>query len=1155
VEFDEILAQVTELLQRQGRVSYRALQIRFHLDDDYLAGIKDELIDAQQVARDEAGKVLVWTGGAAVASSQLPVVSPQPPAPSSQPLDAEPRTSPAALSSGERRHLTVMFCDLVGSTALSERLDPEELREIVQTYQTACTGVIDRFAGYVAQYLGDGLLVYFGYPVAHEDDAQRAVRAGLEIVQALHELNTQLSHPLQVRIGIHTGPVVIGAIGGGKRQEQLALGEVPNVAARVQALAEPDTVVLSAVTHRLVAGLFECQEIGPRAMKGVSTPLALYRVIRESEAQSRFEAAIGAGLTPLVGRDLEVGLLRERWAQAQGGDGQVVLLSGEAGIGKSRLVQTLKEQVMAEGATRIEFRCSPYHQNSAFYPIIDHLQRLLQFHREESSQARLEKLQQTLARYRFPQADTVPLLAALLSLPQPADASPLTLSPQKQKQKTQEAFMAWIREEAERQVVYCVWEDLHWADPSTLDFLSLFLEQIPTSRLLAVLTFRPDFTPPWRSRSHIAQLTLNRLGRQPVEAMVAKITGGKSLPREVLRQIVAKTDGVPLFVEELTKMVVESGLLTAADDHYELTGPLPPLAIPSTLQDSLMARLDRLAATREIAQLGATLGREFSYELLQAISPLDEETFQQGLRQLVEAELLYQRGLPPQATYLFKHALVQDAAYQSLLKSKRQQLHQQVAQVLRERFAEITEAHPEILAHHYTEAGLLAQAIPYWQQAGERAAQRSANIEAIAHLGKGLELLKTLPDTPERAQQELTLQTTLGPVLIATKGFGSLEVEKTYTRARELCQQIGETPQLFLVLRGLWACYNTRAEYQTARELGEQCLRSAQNVQDPALLVEAHRALGRTLFDCGELTLARAHLEQGVALYDPQQHRSHAFLYGYDPGVAGLSFLALVLWHLGYPDQALKRIHESLALAQERAHPFSLAFSLFVGSTLQQRRRDIQATQERTRTLITISEEQGFPTFGGWGNIIRAWALAEQGGAEEGIAQMRQGMAAWQGTGAEMWQSHFLALLAEMYGKMGQVEEGFAALTEALAHIDRTGERYYEAEVYRLYGELALRIGEREKGRAGDEELFPHSPTLPHSSPETCFLKAIEIAQWQQAKSLELRAATSLARLWHQQGKSDEARSLLTPVYRWFTEGFDTKDLQEAKALLEELSH
>ncbi len=647
MKFSEVVTQALAWLQREGRISYRALKLEFDLNDEMLDALKDELIEAKRLANDENGKVLVWVGEGIKGATDNKIRGEEAKRENGDTVeDIGYRTPDTGRSAAERRQLTVLFCDLVGSTALSEQLDPEELREVVQVYQETCSAVIRRYEGHIAQHLGDGLVVYFGYPTAHEDDAQRAVRVGLEIVEAIRRQGTAdkeqvEQQPLQVRIGIHTGLVVIGEIGSSEKREILAMGETPNIAARLQGLAEPDTIVLSAATQRLVAGLFEYQHLGPQTLKGISIPLSLYRVVQESKAQNRFEVAVSTGLTPLVGRDLEVGLLRERWIQAKGGEGPVVLLSGEAGIGKSRLAQTLKEQVTTEGATRIEFRCSPYHLNSAFYPIIEHLQRLLQFAREDTPQTKLTKLQNALMAHRFPQADTLPLLAPLLSLPHPEGAPPLTLSPQKQKQKIQEALVAWIIEEAEKAAVCCVWEDLHWADPSTLDFLTIFLEQIPTSPLLAVLTFRPDFTPPWRSRSHIAQLTLNRLGRQPVEAMVEKITGGKSLPREVVQQIVVKTDGVPLFVEELTKMMVESGLLREANDHYELTGFLPPLAIPSTLQDSLMARLDRLAPVKEIAQLGATLGREFSYDLLRAVSPVDEGTLRQGLRQLVEAELIY----------------------------------------------------------------------------------------------------------------------------------------------------------------------------------------------------------------------------------------------------------------------------------------------------------------------------------------------------------------------------------------------------------------------------------------------------------------------------------------------------------------------------------
>jgi len=1061
-----------------------------------------------------------------------------PNSPSSQTLDSRPRDS--RLDAAERRQLTVMFIDLVGSTTLSQQLDPEDYHARVVAYQSACHQVIARYEGHIAQYLGDGVLVYFGYPAAHEEDAVRAVRSGLEIVDAVGQL--EFTPPLQVRIGIHTGPVVVGEIGAGERIERLALGETPNLAARVQGKAEPNTVVISQATYQLVQGFFMYEALGPQALKNVSVPIELYRVHSESEVQSRFDVSVQKGLTPLVGRAEELVLLQRRWDQAKAGDGQVVLLSGEPGIGKSRLVRELKEQLARAEVTRIEFRCSPYHQNSALYPIIDYLQRLLQFARDDSSATKLEKLQHTLNRYRFPQADTVPLLAALLSLPHPEGTPPITLSPQKQKQKTQEALVAWIVEETEKAAVSCAWEDLHWVDPSTLEVLTLLLDQVPTTRLLALLTFRPEFTPPWRSHSHISQLTLNRLGRPQVEAMVGQVTAGKAFPAEVLQQIVAKTDGVPLFVEELTKTVMESGLVREEGDHYVGAhggAPIPPLAIPSTLQDSLMARLDRLSTTREIAQVGAALGREFSYELLHAVSPLDEGALQQGLQRLVDAELLYQRGVLPQATYLFKHALVQDTAYQSLLKSTRQQFHRQIAQVLEQRFHEMVELQPELLAHHYTEAGLIAQAIPYWQEAGQRATKRSANVEAISHLTRGLELLKSLPDTPERAQQELTLQIALSVPLVLTKGYMASEVERVYARARELCQQVDETLQLFRVLRGLWTFHTTRAELQTARELGEQLLSLAQSVQDTALLLDACCALGASLFRLGELTAARAYLEQGLALYDPQQHRSRA---GSDSGVLCLLHVAWLLWLLGYPDQALSRSDQALTLAQELAHPFSLAFALSFAAEVHRLRREGQAAQKRAEAAITLSTERGFTVWLTGGTILRGWALVEQGHGEEGIAQMHQGLAINRVTGIESGQVHYLAMLAEAYGKVGQAEEGFAMLAEALAVVDRNGERVSEAELYRIKGELTLQQQSKVQG-----------PKSKVEEAEGYFLKAIEIARKQQAKSLELRAAMSLARLWQQQGKKKEAHDLLAEIYGWFTEGFDTKDLQEAKTLLAEL--
>jgi class 3 adenylate cyclase/tetratricopeptide (TPR) repeat protein len=792
----------------------------------------------------------------------------------------EPR-SPGA----ERRQLTVMFCDLVESTKLSSQLDPEEYREVVRAYQSACTEVIQRYDGHIAQLLGDGLLVYFGYPQAHEDDAQRAIRAGLGMLVAMGYLNKELKRDkgitLAVRLGIHTGLVVVGAMGGGSRQEQLALGETPNIAARIQGLAAPNTLVISDATSRLVQGYFQCQDLGAQALRGITESMHIYQVLSESGATSRLDVAQPRGLTPLVGRESEVTLLQERWEQVKAGHGQVVLLTGDAGIGKSRLVQMLKEHVAHEPHTLWECRSTEYYQNTPLFPLTDLLQRLLQFHTEDTPDEKFGKLKQALRQYKLPLEESVPLFAPLLALPVPENRyPPLNLSPQRQRQKTLESLVTIILELAERQPVLFIVEDLHWTDPTTLEFLNLVIEQIPTTSILTVLTCRPHFQPAWHHRSYITEMTLNHLSHTQVEQIVIGVTEGKTFPPEVLQQIIAKTDGVPLFVEELTKAIVESGHLKDVHGHYELTGSFSTFAIPATLQDSLMARLDQLMTAKVIAQLGATIGRQFAYDLLQAVSQLDAITLQRELGKLIEAELLYQRGVSPQATYTFKHALIQDAAYESLLKSTRQQYHQRIAQVLETQFPETTETQPELLAHHYTEAGLIAQAVAYWYQAGQSTAQRSAHAEAIAHLRQGLVLLQTLPETPERLQREVDMHITLGASLIATQGFGASEVGQTYTRARQLCQYVEEPQQLFSVLRGLWNYYVIRAELQTAHELGEQLLILAQQSQDSAMRAAAHRALGVTLFHLGAVAAAHRHFAQGIAIYDHQQHHASVFLYG-----------------------------------------------------------------------------------------------------------------------------------------------------------------------------------------------------------------------------------------------------------------------------------
>jgi class 3 adenylate cyclase/predicted ATPase len=1036
-----------------------------------------------------------------------------------------------------------MFCDLADSTKLSQQLDPEDLREVVRAYQETAAAVVHQYEGHIAQYLGDGLLIYFGWPKAHEDDAQRALHSGVDIVDAItSHLNPHLHHKkgvqLAVRIGLHTGPVVVGEMGGGGRHERLATGDTVNIAARLEGLAAPNTVVISSVTARLVRQHFVLEDLGTSVLKGVAEPMAVWRVLGRRTPSQHDDEVPSTRAPFLVGRDEELGLLRRRWEQSKEGLGQVVLLSGAAGLGKSSLVAALRAQVGREGYARLTLRCSPYHTNSALSPVIEHLQQVLQFERTDSPATKLAKLEQGLQAWRLPREEVVPLFGALLAVPLPVARYPARgLSPQQQRQQTQDALVAWLLEEAARQPVLAVWEDLHWADPTTLELLGLLIEQTPTAAMLHMLTFRPEFLPPWPTRSHMTPITLNRLERPQVEALIAHLVGGKALPAEVMAHIVAKTDGVPLYVEELTKMLLASDLLRADAEHYVLTGLLSTMAIPETLQDSLMARLDQLSTAKEVAQLGAVLGREFAYDMLMAVSSQDEATVQNGLTRLVAAELLYQRGRPPHARYMFKHALIQDAAYASLLRSTRQQVHQRMAQLLETRFPETGETQPELVAQHYTAAGCHEQAVIYWQRAGQHASDRSAHLEAISHLTTGIELLKSLPETPERIQQALSLHVALGAALQMAKGLAAPEVEHAYTQAHVLCQQVGETPELPQVLFGLWRFYTVRLQLHTARELGETLLCLAQHADDPGLSVIAHYALGATWLWRGILPAARQHLEEAIARYTLDQRRAPVFRIGQDPGVACRIYAGWALWLLGYPEQALEHIHDALALAHALSHPFSLAWGWSWASYVYQFRRDVPSVYEQAEAALTLSTEYGFAAHVAKGTIFRGWALAMQGRGEQGMTQVHQGIAAWRATGAALSIPYFCTVLADISAHLGHTEDGLQALTEAHTLVEQHEERYWEAEVCRLRGVLLLR-----------------QPGTPQAEVEAWLQRALDVARRQEAKSLELRAAMSLSRLWQQQGKRQEAHALLAEVYVWFTEGFDTADLQEAQALLEELS-
>lgn len=1047
--------------------------------------------------------------------------TPRPVEAASGPMLAFPPARPVA---AERRQLTVMFCDLVGSTALASRLDPEDLREVIGAYHRCVADTVGRYDGFVAKYMGDGVLVYFGYPHAHEDDAERAVRAGLELPAVVSRLAATDGTALAVRVGIATGQVVVGdLIGEGAAQEQTVVGETPNLAARLQALAKPNEVIIGPGTQRLVAGLFELEDLGSTALKGFSGKVQVWQVRGGSRVESRFAARSETGLTPLIGRQPELSLLLDRFELAKDGEGQVVLLSGEPGVGKSRLAHALLERLASEQHTRLRYYCSPYHVNSAFHPIIEQLERAAAFEPDDRPEQRLDKLEALLSQATNEVAAVAPLFAALLSIPTGSRYAALNMSAQRQRELTIAALLDQLAGLTARQPVLMVLEDSQWLDPTSTELFERVIERVQTLPMLLLITFRPEFATPWTSYPHMTSLTLNRLGRRHSTEMVAAIAGGKPLPAAILDQIWAKTEGVPLFVEELTKTVLEAGLLEDKGDRYELTGPLPPLAIPTTLQDALMARLDRLAPVKEVAQIGAVIGREFSYRLLAALSPLRETALQEALSQLTGSELAFRRGTLPDATYSFKHAFVQDAAYRSLLKTKRQQLHAKVAGALSEGFPELTESQPEILAHHLTEAGLTIEAIGCWQRAGQLAAERSANSEAAAHLHRGLDLLRTLPESTERNMQELDLLTALGSLLMSTKGQGHTEVATVYSRARDLCRAEGDTSHLAAVLQGLRMYHMSRADLVSAQEAAKELFALGESIGESDYLVEGYRAIGVVSFHAGEFQFAREHLERGVALYDIQAHGRHALRYVEDPGAVCLTFVAQALWMLGFPDQAVTRADQAIAAAQAASHEPTLAEAMYWRAEIALLRREVKDARERAAVALRLATEYGL-------------TLPEQGHGADGIAQIREGLSVLAKTGVQLYRPYYLARLAEALGKAGQVDEGLSALDEAIESSRQSAVRYWDAELQRRKGELLL-VGNN----------------VDRAAAEACFRRAIDIAQRQAAKSLELRAATSLARLLAELGKCQQAYELLAPIYDWFTEGFETADLKDAEALLDEL--
>ncbi len=1035
-----------------------------------------------------------------------------------------------AAAKAERRQITVMFCDLVGSTDLSERLDPEDLRELVRDYQEACEKAILAFDGHVAQYLGDGLLVYFGFPVAHENDAQRAVRAALGIFDEIARLNeTPAARNVQlaVRIGIHTGLVVVGEMGGRTRLEHLALGQTPNLAARLQGLAQPNAIVLSGTTHKLIQNDFEFATLGAHTLKGVAQPVEVYQVLRARAPQPGFEKPAAPDLTPLFGRERELAQLTECWQRAVAASGRLILLVGDAGVGKSRLQQAFNASLAGEPHLALTGRCSPYESNSALHPIVDMLEQLFAIRRDTAHDQKTRALQSALATHGLG-ADEIRLLLQGLLPDSPEAFNNLSYgSTQVQKQKIYRALLRLLQSLASRQPLIFTVEDLHWADGATLELCHLLIDEIKTVPILAVFTFRPTFIPPWPEREHVLKIMLPPLAAQETEAMIRALAGGKALPREMLRQLAQKTDGVPLFIEELTKMVLETGLLIEHENHFVLAGPLPALAIPTTLHDSLMARLDRLATVKDVVQLGAVIGREFSYELMHRVAQLDHVTLQNELARLIDAGLFYEEGAAPNQKYVFKHALIRDTAYEALLKSTRQLYHMRIAQVLQEHFPGMIEGKPELIAYHYTAAKVFEQAAPFWYQAAQRANRRSAPDEAMVYLNKGLTLLQELPATPEATRLELDFLIALGSALVVTKGYAASEVELTYARARACAMQLGEHPQLYPALLGLSTYYLIRGDFEQAHKLAEQALKLAE--QEPAVLVEAHYVLGTAIFHLGYLEEARRHLQQGIALYETRQHRSMIARFGHDSGVLCLCYLARILWFQGYPDQAQRRSAEAVVLARELAHPFSLASALTFAALVSQLRLEIHATRALAEEAINLCTEHGFLFCLAMATVLNGWALTELNEKDVGIEQIERGLETWRATGAELFRPHLLALLVESYGKAGRTEEGLHVLTEALAAAQKSGKRFYTAELYRLKALLLMRQG--------------NSP----AEVEQCFQQALAIARDRRAKSLELRAAMGWV---SQQGENNEARQLLQQTYRWFGEGFDTLDLQLAETLL-----
>jgi len=1038
----------------------------------------------------------------------------------------------------ERRHLSVLICDLVGSTALSARLDPEDMRTVIDAYHAACARIMSTYDGFLAEFRGDGILAYFGYPRAHEDDAERTVRAALDIIAAVAALKTRAGQPLAVRIGIATGLVIVGNITGrGALREHAVVGDAPNVAARLLVLAEPGTIVVAASTRRLLGDLFRLRDLGQHEVKGIAEPVAAWAVEGLSASESRFESVRMSRLTDVVGRDQEINVLMQRKHLAWKGEGQIVLISGEPGIGKSRLAAAVTERIAGEPHVRLRYQCSPYHTNSALRPFIAQLERAADLKADDTADERLDKIEALLAVSASRVRAVAPLFAALLLIPSGDRYPPLALSPAQQRRRTLAALLNQFESLARRQPILLLFEDTHWADATSLELLDLTVERMRQLPVLALFTFRPEFKPRWVGLPNVSTVKLGRLDRNDVENMVQRMTGGYMLPAEVMKQIVAKTDGNPLFVEELTKAVLEADILIKDAAGYRLARALPTFAIPATLQDSLMARLDRLAPVREISQIGAAIGRDFSYALIHAVAGRDEPALKEALSQLEEAELVFRRGDPPEATYSFKHALVRDAAYESLLKSRRQQLHSQIAHVLAERFPEIVVSQPEIVAHHYTEAGLAEAAVDYWLKAGQQATRRSANAEALNHLARGLELLPDIDDRQLRNRSELLLQTSLGNALRATKGWSVDDVKDAYTRALQLCKDGRFDEHTLPAAFGLWTWNFVHGALGEARALAEQLVNTAEAVNDSVCKVLAHEALGFTLFAHGNFVAAHSELGRSISLCEDAKAATYLDLSAQDPRVHVRLYDGMALCLLGYPDQALRICAEARRYAEASQHPFSEAMARTIGLRVHQFRGEAAIVLDQAHTAIALCEEHEFVHYLALALILRGWAIAQKGEFETGIIEIQEGLDKARAAGALLFESYALGLLADACIKNEQYEQALHFLNQARLWLnEQNSERFYAAEICRLSGEAYLR----------SHQDFEQAQHYLH--------KGITIAREQKAKLFELRVCLNLCDLHELRHSAEKCFSELGEIYGSFSEGFDTTDLVKAKARLTTLT-